>query len=74
MDFFLIRFEFLFIIGRQVDGIWHTAVVVFGREYFYGSHGISAVPPVSFLFDLFCVKILFNRIALYTHAFTSLVD
>ncbi|CAG9802562.1 unnamed protein product [Chironomus riparius] len=35
------------LLGRQVDGIWHTAVVVFGREYFYGSHGISAVPPGS---------------------------
>eukprot|EP01128_Nolandella_sp_AFSM9_P009181 TRINITY_DN5800_c0_g1_i1.p1 TRINITY_DN5800_c0_g1~~TRINITY_DN5800_c0_g1_i1.p1 ORF type:complete len:447 (-),score=69.42 TRINITY_DN5800_c0_g1_i1:4-1344(-) len=23
-------------LGEQIDGIWHTAIVVFGREYFYG--------------------------------------
>jgi hypothetical protein len=34
-------------IGRQIDGIWHTAVVVFGREYFFGSQGITSCSPVS---------------------------
>ncbi|BET02730.1 DUF862 [Nesidiocoris tenuis] len=29
------------IIGKQIEGIWHTAIIVFGREYFYGSHGIE---------------------------------
>jgi hypothetical protein len=33
------------ILGRQIDGIYHTAVVVFGREYFYGAHGISSITP-----------------------------
>lgn len=32
--------------GRQIDGLWHTAVVVFGREYFYGSQGITSCSPV----------------------------
>lgn len=38
--------------GRQIDGIWHTAVVVFGREYFFGAQGITSCPPVNntFLF------------------------
>ena len=31
-------------IGKQIDGIWHTAVCVFGKEYFYGS-GICIVEP-----------------------------
>lgn len=35
------------ILGRQIDGIWHTAVVVFGREYFFGSQGITSCAPVS---------------------------
>ncbi|KPJ03664.1 PPPDE peptidase domain-containing protein 2 [Papilio xuthus] len=35
------------ILGRQVAGVWHTAVVVFGREYFYGSGGITQCAPVS---------------------------
>ncbi|KAI1793297.1 PPPDE putative peptidase domain-containing protein [Ganoderma leucocontextum] len=30
--------------GRQIDGIWHTSVVVFGKEVFYGL-GISITAP-----------------------------
>ncbi|KZV98863.1 DUF862-domain-containing protein [Exidia glandulosa HHB12029] len=30
--------------GRQIDGIWHTSVVVFGNEVFYGQ-GISITRP-----------------------------
>lgn len=32
------------LMGRQIDGIWHTSVVVFGKEIFYGQ-GISITPP-----------------------------
>ena len=31
------------LIGKQMDGIWHTGLCVFGKEYYYGS-GISADP------------------------------
>ncbi|TBU44488.1 PPPDE putative peptidase domain-containing protein [Dichomitus squalens] len=30
--------------GRQIDGIWHTSVVVFGKEVFYGQ-GILITAP-----------------------------
>ncbi|KAG8214729.1 putative thioredoxin family protein [Butyriboletus roseoflavus] len=30
--------------GRQLDGIWHTSVVVFGKEIFYGQ-GINITQP-----------------------------
>jgi hypothetical protein len=30
--------------GRQIDGIWHTSIVVFDREFFYGQ-GINITPP-----------------------------
>ncbi|OSD07373.1 DUF862-domain-containing protein [Trametes coccinea BRFM310] len=30
--------------GRQIDGIWHTSVVVFGKEIFYGQ-GICITQP-----------------------------
>lgn len=30
--------------GRQIDGIWHTSVVVFGKEVFYGA-GIDVTLP-----------------------------
>lgn len=30
--------------GRLIEGIWHTSVVVFGKEVFYGQ-GISITAP-----------------------------
>ncbi|XP_055618229.1 uncharacterized protein LOC129763316 [Toxorhynchites rutilus septentrionalis] len=33
------------LLGRHIEGIWHTAVVVYGREYFFGSQGITSCPP-----------------------------
>ncbi|KAI9249457.1 PPPDE putative peptidase domain-containing protein [Phascolomyces articulosus] len=30
--------------GRQIDGIWHTAVVLYGHEFYYGQ-GILSSPP-----------------------------
>lgn len=35
------------LLGRHIEGIWHTAVVIYGREYFYGGQGVQSVPPVS---------------------------
>ncbi|XP_059353046.1 uncharacterized protein LOC130697945 isoform X3 [Daphnia carinata] len=33
------------ILGKQIDGIWHTGVVVYGREYFFGGQGITSCLP-----------------------------
>ncbi|KAI8345374.1 PPPDE putative peptidase domain-containing protein [Blakeslea trispora] len=30
--------------GKQIDGIWHTSVVVFGKEYFFSQGIMTAVP------------------------------
>ena len=30
------------LIGKQIDGVWHTGVVVFGIEYFYGGGIVAA--------------------------------
>ena len=48
--------------GKQIDGIWHTGVVVYGREYFFGGQGITSCLPVSylFLFRLFSVCCTLN--------------
>lgn len=35
------------LVGRHIEGIWHTAVVIYGREYFYGGQGIQSCVPVS---------------------------
>ncbi|KAM4623412.1 desumoylating isopeptidase 1b [Polymixia lowei] len=32
-------------LGKQLDGIWHTAIVVHGEEFFYGGEGIANCPP-----------------------------
>ncbi|XP_043958663.1 desumoylating isopeptidase 1b [Gambusia affinis] len=32
-------------LGRQVDGIWHTGVVVHGKEFFFGGGGIAHCQP-----------------------------
>lgn len=28
-------------LGKEIRGLWHTAVVAFGREYFFGGMGIA---------------------------------
>ncbi|GMF65072.1 unnamed protein product [Phytophthora lilii] len=33
------------ILGKTIDGVWHTGVLVFGREYFFGGGGIQAMAP-----------------------------
>ncbi|KAF2361386.1 PPPDE putative peptidase domain [Trinorchestia longiramus] len=33
------------LLGKQIDGIWHTGVVAYGREYFFGSGGIESCKP-----------------------------
>lgn len=32
-------------LGKQIDGIWHTGIVVYGNEFFFGSGGIMSCPP-----------------------------
>ncbi|XP_028648468.1 desumoylating isopeptidase 1 [Erpetoichthys calabaricus] len=32
-------------LGKQLDGIWHTSIVVYGDEFFFGGDGISSCPP-----------------------------
>ncbi|KAK3279888.1 hypothetical protein CYMTET_12246 [Cymbomonas tetramitiformis] len=34
------------LLGKQIDGVWHTAIVVYGREYFFGG-GIQSARPSS---------------------------
>ncbi|TMW65860.1 hypothetical protein Poli38472_003625 [Pythium oligandrum] len=32
------------LLGKQIDGIWHTGVLVYGQEYFYGG-GVQVMAP-----------------------------
>nr|CAB3237438.1 desumoylating isopeptidase 1-like [Phallusia mammillata] len=33
------------LLGRQIEGIWHTSIVVYGSEFFFGGMGIESCPP-----------------------------
>ena len=33
------------LLGRSIEAIYHTAVVVYGREYFYGGDGVTFCQP-----------------------------
>ncbi|KAI9922658.1 hypothetical protein PsorP6_000873 [Peronosclerospora sorghi] len=33
------------LLGKTIDGVWHTGVLVFGKEYFFGGGGIQAMAP-----------------------------
>ncbi|CAK9826509.1 Desumoylating isopeptidase 1 [Anthophora retusa] len=35
----------ILVMGQHVEGIWHTAIVTYGREYFFGPSGIQSVRP-----------------------------
>ena len=37
------------LIGRIVEGVWHTGVVAYGREYFFTANGVGSVIPVSMI-------------------------
>ena len=39
-------------VGRHIEGIWHTAIVAYGREFFFGEIGIQSSRPVSTIFLL----------------------
>ena len=40
------------LVGKQIDGIWHTGIVVYGKEYYYGG-GISYDAPAATPFGKF---------------------
>lgn len=39
------------LVGRQFDGIWHTGIVVYGKEFYFGG-GISYDLPGSTPFGM----------------------
>jgi hypothetical protein len=43
--FYFVFLIYLLFSGKQIDGVWHTGVGVYGREYLFGSSGISYTAP-----------------------------
>jgi hypothetical protein len=49
IDFDFISFKSIILIkGKHFDGVWHTGVVAFGQEWYFGNEGISSCHPVNF--------------------------
>lgn len=45
---YILRYHFNAIFaGKKFDGIWHTSIVAFDREIYFGSSGIVHCRPVS---------------------------
>ena len=42
-----LMFRICFRTGKQLDGIWHTGIVAYGQEWFFGGMGIESCRPVS---------------------------
>ena len=36
------KYSPLFLEGKVLEGIWHTNVVVYGREYYFGGGGVTS--------------------------------
>ena len=45
-----LKFFLFFWSGREIPAIWHTAIVVYDREYFFGGRGIESCIAVSLFF------------------------
>lgn len=52
------------LIGKVIEGVWHTGLVVYGKEYFYGGGICQAAPKVNFNFLI--KKKLFLDVSLWT--------
>ncbi|TSK14689.1 Desumoylating isopeptidase 1 [Bagarius yarrelli] len=33
------------LLGKQLEGVWHTSITIYGAEYFFGGQGITHCPP-----------------------------
>lgn len=49
--------NFVFL-GKEIPGIWHTAVVAFDREYFFGGMGIESCIVVCCVICCVCVQFI----------------
>ena len=40
--------------GEYFEGIWHTAIVAYGKEWYFSKDGIDFCEPVRFYFNKNC--------------------
>ena len=35
-------------LGKKLDSVWYTGIVVYGREYYYSQKGVESCQPVRY--------------------------
>lgn len=62
-------------LGKHIEGIWHTSIVIFGKEYYFGQTGISVCEPVRYwetsrnkfvISKFLCVKVVVKTAYLHS--------
>ena len=48
------------LIGKQIDGIWHTGIVIHNKEYYFGM-GIGCEPPGGTHFGKSFIMLFFSN-------------
>jgi thiol-disulfide isomerase/thioredoxin len=62
------------LLGRHIEGIWHSSIVVYGEEYFYGG-GISvATPPGTTAYGIPVRKVPLGRTQIARALFHEFLD
>lgn len=61
------------LLGRQIEGVWHTGIVAYGLEWFFGSQGISNCQPCGTILGQPDEKIFQGRTAVSYDDFYSYI-
>ena len=62
------------LLGRHIEGIWHSSIVVYGEEYFYGGGISTAIPPGTAGYGVPLRKISLGRTQVPRDLFLDFLD
>ena len=66
LSIYLSVYMFIYL-GMDTEGIYHTGIVVFGQEYFFGADGIKTCQPTQFKLGTIIIQslLIVRRLILY---------
>jgi desumoylating isopeptidase 1 len=62
------------LLGQHIEGIWHSSIVVYGEEYFYGGGISRATPPGSTVYGVPVRKVLLGRTQIPRELFHEFIE